>query len=214
MIQLILPPKPKMVINGISAYRLYLTLKNHFAGKYDILKYNWNPINVSEKSFVKHKNRMVYERMAKKFNLGELTAIMAFNLVANPDTWGGDITNADAISFYRTTLGRYEKMHTVFKEEVEQMFYFARLKNMKFKDLIYSTNGQPWIFKFVQTSTISYETMIILDHLFNFVDSFSMNDHVWANGYASRIKAYRSLCNINKEQAKACFIEIANKNKL
>lgn len=214
MIKLILPPKHKMMINGISTYRLYLTLKNHFAGRYDILKYQWNPINVSEKSFVKLNSRSIYERMAKKFNLGELTAIMAFNLVANPDTWGGDITNSDAISFYRTTLGRYERMSIVFKEEVEQMFYFARLKNIKFRDLIYSNNNQPWVFKFVQTSTISYETMIILDCLFNFVDKFSMDDHVWANGYANRIKAYRSLCDINKEQAKACFIEIANKNKI
>lgn len=215
MIELVLPPKPKMTINGISAYRLYLTLKHHFAGKYDILKYNWKPVNVSEQSFVKHNNRAIYERMAKKFNLGELSAIMCFNLVANPDAWGGDLANADAVTFYRTTIGRYEKMSTVFKEEVEQMFYFARLKKMRFKDLIYSTNGQPWIFKFVQTSTISYETMIILDCLFNFVDTYDgMNDHVWANGYASRIKAYRLLCNINKEQAKSCFIEIANQNKI
>ncbi|ADM79950.1 loader of DNA helicase [Aeromonas phage phiAS5] len=215
MIELILPPKPKMTVNGISVYRLFLTLKNHFAGKYDIVKYQWTPIRATEQSFVKHRSRAIFERLATKFTLGELAAIMTVNFAANPDAWGGDIANADAVTFYRTALGRYEQMSTVFKEEVEQMFYFARKKNMKFKELIYSTNGQPWIFKFVQTGTISYETMIILDALFNFVDSYDkLDDHVWANGYASRIKAYRMLTRINKEQAKACFIEIANQNKL
>lgn len=215
MIELVLPPKPKMMINGISVYRLYLTLKNHFAGKYDILKYQWAPIRASEQSFVKHRSRAIYERLAKKFTLGELAAIMTVNFAANPDAWSGDIANADAVTFYRTALGRYERMSSVFKEEVEQMFYFARKKDMRFKDLIYSTNGQPWIFKFVQTGTISYETMIILDSLFKFVDRYdTLEDHVWANGYAARIKAYRQLTLINKEQAKACFIEIANQNKL
>lgn len=215
MIELILPPKPKMMINGVSAYRLYLTLKNHFGGKYDIIKYNWNPINASERSFVQNRSRAIFERLAKKYSLGELAAIMTVNFAANPDAWGGDIANADAVSFYRSAIGRHERISSVLSEEVERMIYFARKREMKFKDLIYSTNGQPWIFKFLQTNTISYETMIILDGLFNFVDSYDkLQDHVWANGYADRVKAYRKLCRINKEQAKACFVQTVNKTKL
>ena len=205
MIELILPPKPKMTVNGISAYRLYLMLKRHFTGSYDVVKYRWS-INVSEKSFVKNRNRFLFERLAKKFTLGELSAIMTINFVANPDAWGGNIADSDAVSYYRKTSGKFDIMNKVFKEEIELMLDFGKLKDIRFKDLLYSTNGQPWIFKFVQTNTISYETMILLDSLFNFVDTYDkLNDHVWANGYADRIKAYRKLCNINREQAKACF---------
>lgn len=203
-----------MMLNGISTYRLYLTLKNHFGGSYDIVKYNWTPINASEKSFVQNRSRAIFERMSKKFNLGDLATIMIVNFAANPDAWGGDIANADAVTFYRNAIGRYDNMGAIFSEEVEMMIYFARKKNLKFRELIFSTNGQPWIFKFLQTNTISYETMIILDSLFNFVDQYDkIKDHVWASGYANRVKAYRGLCIINRECAKAHFVETVNKLK-
>lgn len=214
MIEFILPPKPKMIVTPLSAYNLYLTLKAHYAGKYDVVKYQWRPIVASEASFRKYGGRYYFEKMAKKHNLGDLAAIMIVNFATNPDAWGGEIATADALSFYRTSLGRIEAMEKHFSDEVTEMINFAKMKGLKFKELIYSTNGQPWIFKFVQQRIISYETMIVLDALFNFVDTYdSLNDHVWANGYAKRIKAYRALVNINKEQAKACFQNTVNKYK-
>ena len=213
MLTLKLPPKPKMMVNGISVYRLYLMLKNHFGGRYDVIKYHWN-INVSEKSYTKNRQRFVFERLSKKFSLGELSAIMTINFISNPDSWGGNIADADAVSFYRQAEGRFNNIERVFKEEILLMIDFSQQKGIKFKDLIYSSNGQPWMFKFVQTNTISYETMILLDSLFNFVDSYDdMNDHVWANGYADRIKAYRKLCTINKGRAKEIFILAAKASK-
>lgn len=208
MIELILPPQYKMKVNGISAYRLYLTLKLHFAGKRDVLKYNWEPIKCSDDAFKKARGKYFFERMSSKFTLGELCGIMITNFAANPDAWGGEIADADALAFYRQAIGRFEMASTIFKDEVDAILTFGYQKGIKFKDLIYSTNGQPWIFKFVQQKIISYETMIMLDVLFNFVDTYDkLNDHVWANGYADRIKAYRRMVRVNKEQIKSCFKE-------
>lgn len=206
MIELILPPKPKMTVNGISAYRLYLSLKLHYAGKIDIIKQDWNPVRVSDAAYSKCKAKYYFEKMSKKFTLGELSAIMITNFAANPDAWGGEIADADSLTFYRQAIGRIDRMESVFLEEVEAMLHFGKKKGIKFKDLLTSANGQPWVFKFVQQQVISYETMIVLDALFRFVDTYdAMNDHVWANGYASRIKAYRRLCTINKDSAYECF---------
>jgi hypothetical protein len=212
VIELILPPKPKMMITGVSAYSLYLTLKNHYAGKYDVVKYNWSPIKVSQAAFNKSNSRFFFERMAKKFTLGDLAGIMTVNFASNPDAWGGDIASADAVSFYNETCGKITNMRNTLTDEVDGMLMFGKAKGIKFKDLLFSSNGQPWIFKFVQQRIVSYETMIVLDNLFQFIDSYdSMKDHVWANGYADRIKAYRKLCLVNKSVAKATFMEIAEK---
>lgn len=210
MIELILPPKPKMMVTGASAYSLYLTLKNHYAGKYDVVKYNWTPIKISQNAYNKCKSRIFFERMSKKFTLGELAGIMITNFASNPDAWGGDIASADAVSFYTETTGRLINIKETLSDEIDGMLMFGKTKGIKFRDLLFSTNGQPWVFKFVQQRVVSYETLIILDNLFGFVDSYDeMKDHVWANGYADRIKAYRKLCLINTSVAKATFIEIA-----
>lgn len=211
MIELILPPQPKRSIDGLNAYKLYLTLKTHFQGRRDLMKYNWVPINCSQQAFNKCNSRYFFERMSNKFTLGDLAAIMIVNFAANPDAWGGEIASADAVSFYREASVRLERPKETFTEEVVAMLHFGKAKGIKFKDLIYSTNGQPWVFKFLQQRVVSYETMLMLDSIFGFVDKYDdLKDHVWANGYAQRVKAYRSVCKINREQAKACFIEIAN----
>lgn len=209
MIELILPPQPKRSIDGINAYKLYLTLKTHFQGRRDLIKYRWVPINCSQQAFNKCNTRYFFERMSTKYTLGDLASIMIVNFAANPDAWGGEIASADAVSFYRSASTRLERPTEMFKEDVTAMLHFGKTKGIKFKDLIYSTSGQPWIFKFLQQRVVHYETMLLLDCLFGFIDKYDdLKDHVWANGYAQRIKAYRALCRINREQAKACFTEI------
>ncbi|MGL6228687.1 MAG: hypothetical protein ACRC3J_05705 [Culicoidibacterales bacterium] len=131
---------------------------------------------------------------------------MIFNFIANPNAWGGNVADADAVSHYLSTLGKIQQIEKTFASDVEMMLYFASKKQMTFKQLMFPENGQPWLFKFVQQNVVSYETLILLDNIFNFVDTYDLNgDHVWANGYASRIKAYRKLVTLNTTQAKACL---------
>ena len=195
-----------MMINGISAYRLYLMLKHHFNGKHDVIKYCWSGIKVTDAAYIKNNQKLYFDRMCKKFTLGELSDIMIFNFIANPDSWGGNVADSDAVSHYVKTLGKIAQMEKTFASDVEMMLYFATKKQLTFKQLMFPDDGQPWIFKFVQQNVISYETLLLLDNLFDFVDTYDLNgDHVWANGYANRIKAYRKLVTINTMQAKTCL---------
>lgn len=216
MIKLILPPKPKMRIDGRSAYRLYRTLKVQFSNrKYNMIRDgDWNLLPTSESTYSKMKTKYTYDRLAKKYNLGDLAGIMIISFSRNPDIWGGDMSGEDAYDLYLKTLGKIERMRIVFKEEVNDLLRLSRSKGMTFRDLLKVDSGQPWIFKYVQQDVISYETMILLDSIFNFIDKYdTMNDHVWVNGYSARIKAYRGLVKIDKEKVMLNFKKIIEEYK-
>ena len=211
MIKLILPPKPKMTIDGRSCYRLYRSLKTQFSNhKYRVVKGGeWKLLSTTEAAYNKMARRFIYERLAKKYSLGVLCGIMITNFSSNPDMWGGDIANEDAHDHYLKTIGKYDRMKSVFKSEVEGLLRKSKSKGITFRQLLSPNDGQPWIFKYVQQDVISYETMLLLDSIFNFIDSYdNLNDHVWMNGYSSRIKAYRSLVKIDKEKVMQNFKKI------
>ncbi|QAY01257.1 loader of DNA helicase [Aeromonas phage ZPAH1] len=211
MIKLILPPKPKMMIDGRSCYRLYRSLKTQFSNpKYRVIKGGeWKLLSTTEATFNKMSRKFVYERLAKKYDLGTLCGIMITNFCSNPDMWGGDIGNEDAHDHYLRTIGKYDRMSLVFKKEVEDLLRKSKSKGMSFRDMISPKDGQPWLFKYVQQDVISYETMLLLDSIFNFIDSYdTLNDHVWSNGYSSRIKAYRLMVEIDKSKVMKNFKKI------
>ncbi|AFN39529.1 loader of DNA helicase [Aeromonas phage AS-yj] len=211
MIKLILPPKPMITIDGRSCYRLYRSLKTQFSNpKYQVVKGgDWKLLNTSEATYNKMARKHIYERLAKKYNLGTLCGIMITNLCSNPDMWGGEFGGEDAHDHYLKTTGKYERMSIVFKKEIQDLLRKSKSKGVSFRDMILPTDGQPWLFKYVQQDVISYETMLLLDSLFNFIDSYDkLNDHVWQNGYSSRIKAYRSLVKIDKEKVRKHFKKI------
>lgn len=211
MIKLILPQKPKMYIDGRSCYRLYRSLKVQFSShKYKVIRGGeWKLLSTTEAAFNKMARRHVYERLCKKYNVGELCGIIITNLCSNPDMWAGDISNEDSYDHYLKTIGKYERMSSIFKKEVEDLLRRSKSKEISFRDMISPKDGQPWLFRYVQQDVISYETMLLLDSIFNFIDSYdNLNDHVWSNGYSSRIKAYRSFVEIDKQKVMKNFKKI------
>ena len=211
MIRLRMPGNNNRYVNGKSVYLLYLMLKQHFAGRYDVVKYNW-VMRVSDKAYQKRRDKYFFEILAEKYTLKELTLIFMSNLVANQDAWIGDISDADALVFYREYIGKLKQIKTTFSEDVKNIYYFAKKVNVDKLHDIFEYNekvGTSYVFKLLQSNVISFETFIMLDSFLDIINTHdtATDNLVWSN-YSTKLKAYKKLLNVDGAEAKKLFISI------
>lgn len=217
MIQLRMPPNNARYVNGKSVWLLYLMLKQHFAGRYDVIKYNW-VMRVSDKAYQKRRDKYFFEKLSEKYTLKELTLIFMSNLVANQDAWIGDISDADALVFYREYIGKLKIIRNTFEDDVKNIYYFAKKVEVTSLSEIFDYNkkvSSSYIFKLLQSNVISFETFIMLDSFLGLIDKHDSADKniVWES-YSTRLKAYRKLLVVDHKEAKKLFIDAINKCKI
>lgn len=209
MIKIRMPPQGERYIDAKSVYKLYLMIKGHFNGRYDVIKYNWC-MRVSDKAFDKRRDKHFFKKLSEKYTLKELTLIFMSNLVANQDAWIGDISDADALVFYREYIGKLKLIKSTFEEDVKNIYYFSRKVEVKSLNEIFLYNNKvdaSYIFKLLQSNIISFETFIILDSFLDIINKHdaATNNLVWSQ-YSVKLNAYRKILNVDREQAKALFI--------
>lgn len=210
MITIRMPPNNTRHIDGKSVYKLYLMMKNHFNGRYDVIKYHWT-MRISDAAYNKRRDRYFFEKLADKYTLKELTLIFMSNLVANQDAWIGDISDADALVFYREYLGKLKRVKTVFEDDIKNMYYFAKKVETKTLNDLFVYNksiSSSYIFKLLQSNVIGFETFILLDSFLDIINTHdeSSTDLVWSN-YSVKLKAYKKILNIDSVEAKKLFIQ-------
>lgn len=211
MIALKLPPNNTRTIDAKSVYRLYLMMKNHFNGRYDVIKYNWQ-MRISDAAFNKRRDKYFFQKLSEKYTLKELTLIFMSNLVANQDAWIGDISDADALVFYREYIGKLKRVKTIFEDDIKNMYYFANKVEAGSLNKIFEYNkevGTSYIFKLLQSNIISFETFIILDSFLDIINKHdeASNDLVWSN-YSTKLNAYKKIMSVDAKIARQSFIDI------
>lgn len=210
MIKIRMPANNNRMVNGKSVYTLYLAIKQHFNGRYDVVKYNW-VMRVSDAAYQKRRDKYFFEKLSDKYTLKELTLIFMSNLVANQDAWIGDISDADALVFYREYIGRLKRIKEQFKDDIKNIYYFSQKVEVKALSEIFEYNNKvqsSYIFKLLQSNVISFETFLLLDSFLGIVDKHNeaTNDLVWSK-YSTKLEAYRKILIIDKELARKTFIE-------
>ncbi|ATN93210.1 loader of DNA helicase [Salmonella phage Melville] len=210
MIKIRMPPDGNRYINGKSVYLLYLMLKNHFAGRYDVIKYNWR-MRVSDKAYQKRRDKYFFEKLSEKYKLKELAIIFMSNLVANQDAWIGDISDADALVFYREYIGKLKMIKSTFEEDVRNIYYFSKKVEVKTLNEIFVYNNKintSYVFKLLQSSIISFETFIILDSFLDIINNHDQatDNLVWSN-YSTKLNAYKKILDVDALEAKQLFIK-------
>lgn len=209
MVRLLLPPNNNIFIDGKSVYKLYLQLKNHFNGRYDVVKYDWN-MNVSDKSYASRRDKFFFEKLSQKYRLKELCLIFISNLVANENAWIGEISDSDAVEFYKLYLARLKAVKSRFADDVKNIYYFAKKVEVSALKEIFVYNEQvqtSYIFKLLQSGIISFETFVMLDSFMNIVDNHDQHDNIIWTSYSTRLKAYRKLFVVDSDQCKELFME-------
>lgn len=215
MIDIRMPQNSNMSIDGKSVYRLYLMLKNHFNGKCDVIKYNWS-IRVSDKSYQKRKDRYFFERLSEKYNLKELVLLMISNMVSNQDAWIGDLSDSDAIDFYRSYVVKLKSVRDTIEEDLGSIYYFSKKLNITLNQVInYNEKmGSSYLLKLLQSQIITAETFLFLDSFLGIINKYDseMSGIIWEN-YSTKLNAYKKLLIIDKETAKNLFKETIKKLK-
>ena len=210
MIKLRMPAGGERYIDSKSVYKLYLMIKQHMNGKYDVIKYNWC-MRVSDAAYQKRRDKYFFQKLSEKYKLKELALIFISNLVANQDAWIGDISDADALVFYREYIGRLKQIKFKFEEDIRNIYYFSKKVEVSaFKEIFeYNPKVQSsYIFKLLQSNIISFETFILLDSFLNIIDKHDeQTDNLVWNNYSIKLKAYRKILNIDSQKAKNVFIE-------
>tara|TARA_Y100001951_G_scaffold104787_1_gene117764 strand:- start:11219 stop:11800 length:582 start_codon:yes stop_codon:yes gene_type:complete len=184
-------------------FKLYVALKAHFKGTFDVEKYHWN-MKVSVNAYRKRKDRYFFDKLSDKYNIRELTMIFAFNFLSNDNAWAGDLVDSDAISFFRKREGEVNNAYNMFKDDLENMIYFCRKREINFKKMFDWDDNHPIIFKMLQQDAISYETFVIIDTIGKFTHKWDNTDVIW-NEYRKRIEAYKKILSINTNTCRELF---------
>lgn len=211
MINIRMPADSNRQIDGKSVYKLYIMLKNHFNDRYDVIKYNWQ-MRLSDAAYNKRRDKYFFQKLSDKYTLKELALIFISNLVANQDAWIGDISDADALVFYREYLGKLKRVKTIFEDDVKNIYYFSGKVNVESLNEIFEYNkkiGTSYIFKLLQSNIISFETFILLDSFLDIINKHdaATNDLVWSN-YSTKLKAYKKILIVDAKIARQSFIDI------
>lgn len=205
-----MPPNNARYINGKSVYLLYLMMKQHFNGKYDVIKYHWT-MRISDQAYNKRRDKYFFEKLSEKHMLKELTLIFMSNLVANQDAWIGDISDADAMVFYREYIGRLKRMKTQYEDDIKNIYYFSQKVGESLSGIFeYNIKGDSsYIFKLLQSNVISFETFILLDSFLNIINKHddSTNNLVWSN-FSTKLNAYKKILDVDANEAKRVFMEV------
>ena len=188
-------------LKPIAVYKLYLVMKNHFAGKYDAIKYRWE-IKITDAAFQKRKDRYFFTKLSERFTFKEIYFIFLSNMVANPDFWVGDI-NEDSIVFYRQYIGKLRRIDNIFVDDVKNLHEFSRMKGIPLSQIFqYSViSSTSYISKLVQSGVISYESLLILDSFLSIINKHDeiANDFVW-HEFSKKLNAYKKIVEISQEE--------------
>lgn len=209
MFKIRLPPFEKNAkINGKSTYALYLTYKNHFSGKYNAVKYGFN-INVSNAAFDKRKDKYFFNKLANKYTFIQLIILFMSNSI-DSDFWIGDVEKDENLTRFRNYLGKINRITEVFSDDIKNLFYFSKSKDIKFKDILYDRE-KSYLLRLVKSDIISSESVLLLDSIFAILDKYEKDDIVWSN-HVNRLISYRNLTIIDAEKTKELFKQLYERN--
>lgn len=209
MIELCLPTNNARRIDGKSVFKLYLQLKGHFNGKYDVVKYNWS-MKLSDAAYQKRRDKMFFERLSSRHTLKDLCLIFISNLVANQNAWIGEISDSDALVFYREYVGRLSQVETRYIEDLKNIYYFSEKIGIKALQEIFMYNekiSSSYVFKLLQNDIISFETFVILDSFLDIINNMDKHDDIVWESYSKRLSGYRKLLTVDAIKAKSVFVE-------
>lgn len=202
MFKLILPEVDKNIkITGKSVFALYLAYKNHMEGRYDAVKYKFN-INVTNAAYDKRKDKFYFEKFSKKYTFIQLVVLFLSNNI-NQDTWIGELENTEQLDNYRNYLGNLRKIKINFVEDIKNIFYFSKTKNIEIKDIFYDKD-KSYLIRLVRADIIKVESVLLLDSFLNIFDKYNKEDIAW-NTIINRYTNYRKLSIIDTETTKQLF---------
>lgn len=192
------------IMDSFEVYKYYMALKLHFTtDKYDVIEQK-GKVRVSRQAFAKRKDLYAINKVAKSYSDEEVANFLIANFVSG-DRWGG-VFDADARETYLAWKKRIEGLTYNFEKDIDNLELELEESNQKF-DILFDCprSEHPYIIKAYLRNSISLETLVILDKIYNFTEKFDneITDTVVWPDISRLIKKYRPFLLIDKEKFNA-----------
>ena len=190
-----------MIMDDFSVYRMYIALKLHFTtDNYDAIAQKGR-VKASRIAFNKRKDLFSIKKIAKTYSDEDVANFLVANF-SSGDRWGG-MFDTEAGKRFTEWKKKIESLSYVFTQDLDNIILELEEEGLKFEDLFKISNGQhPYIIKAYLRKTITLETLVILDKIYNYLDKFNLeitDTVVWPD-IARLIKKYKPFLKINIEK--------------
>lgn len=150
-------------MNPYQAFIMYIALKRHFTSKsYDYVKYH-GKVRINIDTFEKRKDKFHFGKLSK---MKDPFGFLLSNMIIDPSIWVGNLFSQDGENNYTSWQKRNQSLSYLFKQDIERL-------DDDFRTNFVVDNGQyPLLYTLYLQNDISIETLIILNKLFNFFDTW------------------------------------------
>jgi hypothetical protein len=192
-------------MDGFDTYKTYLALKQHFSNKsYDFFKYN-GKVRASPTSYETRKDKYFFEKASKKYKREEFIDYVVATITRNSDSWIGNILNEKNQINYKKWQKVTEALAYTFREDLGVLYEYEEDFNKVFK----MVDGQhPVLFRLFLRGKVSLETMVLLDDLVNYSDSWYKYRDIIIDDFLFTMNKYKPFLNNRVDVDKKKYIKI------
>lgn len=183
---------------GFAAFALYHSLKLHFSGSYDYIKYN-GKTNVSKQTFSVRKDKYTFYRLSRKYPIEDLKNFYISNFIADNGKWVGDMTTSTGEENYKSWQKRNQSLTYQFENDLTGLF-----DKYKPVELIRVSDGYPKLLMELMEGNICIETLVIMNSIMGFLPMWRekiQDDIIWPN-YEMRILKYTPFVQYQEQKCK------------
>lgn len=193
-------------MDEFGVYKMYLALKLHFTtDNYDVIE-NKGRVRASRHAFAKRKDLFSIKKISKTYSDEEIANFLISNFVSG-NRWGG-IFDSEAGKTYILWKGKMESLTYNFNKELDKIKDDLEIQEKPFKFAFEITKAQhPYILKAYLRNDISIETLVILEKIYPFVETFDgelKTDILWPD-ISRMIKKYKPFLKIDREKYDRLF---------
>lgn len=163
------------MMNGLQAYKYYMSIKLHFSSeKFNVFE-NRGRINCSRETFNVRKDKLIFEKLSRKYPIDkELIQFIASNFIYGNESLVYSINEADELFF--EWKRRKESITKIFSDDCDTIIHDAESKSLQESDIFnFTLNAYPSIIRLFLGGKITIESLRILDDLNPFLGGGSIN---------------------------------------
>ena len=195
--------------SGYGAYLLFLALRTHFTRpSYDFFRMK-GKLRATKESYDKRKDKMFFEKIAKRYNAEELKNFYVANFLEDKH-YIIDMIDDIAHGVYFDYEKRRQSLAYIFKNDLDRVFEHGC--KYAFNDV---DSDYPHIVGLILNRTIAIESAIILNDYIPYVNKFNKyfeNDDVIWSRVALKLSKYRPFLHYDAEKFKAILKEKYNEH--
>lgn len=188
-------------MNDFEAYKLYISIKNHFTSRsYNHFKYQGKS-KVNYNSFQKRKDKIFFQKLAKH---SDIENFLIANFIVNNKLWIKNIVySEESESIYKNWLKRNQAITYTIQQDLNNI-------NCLFDDLIViKEHEHPLLLKLYLRKEINLETLCIILDLTGCIRYWNKNmesDPIW-DEVQLRVEKYTPFIKYDKDKIKKIIVD-------